>query len=128
MIELVRVRRRQALARDEQLYVPQALGGTAIPYAAHLRHEITLGRPKPLDFKACCAILALQRSIILDRQGIRGEGLQLHLTANAMGAADLSNADAIGRHGDSSFRGPSQRVRPAAGPLTGSAADPGIDN
>ena len=53
-----------------------------------------------LDLEARSAVLALERSIVLDRHGIGRERFELHLAANAVRAADLSNTNAILSHLD----------------------------
>src|SRR5262249_20435625 len=59
---------------------------------------VTLGRAQRLDLKARRTVLAHERPVILDRHGIGGERLELHLAANAVRSADLRDTDALG-HG-----------------------------
>jgi hypothetical protein len=117
MVEFVGRRRRQPLTRHEQPQVRELLGGIAIAHAAQPRDQIALGRPQRLDREARRAILALQHPVILHRQRIGGERSELHLAADAVRAADLGDADALG-HGRHRGRisSPEPR-RPAPQPL-----------
>src|SRR5262245_36297012 len=117
VIELVGGRRRQPLARHEQLDIGQPLGGVTVVDAAQAHDQMPLGRPRCRDHERGRAILALERAILRHRHRIVGEAPELHLAADAVSGADLSDADAL-RHG----RVPGRERQLAAGAALAAAA------
>ena len=87
------VRLGQALARHVELGVGERARRVAVAHAGELRDEMILGRPQRFDHEDA-AVLGFERSVAGDRRGIGRERAQPHLAADAMGGADLPEADA----------------------------------
>src|SRR6516165_3486235 len=97
VVELVGRGWRQTLARHEQPEIGETLCRVAIADAAKARDQMALGWAQRFDLQTRRAVFRRERPVVLDRQGIGGERFELHLAAQPVCPADLSNTDAL-RH------------------------------